>query len=89
MKTIKKIILNDAKLLTTDEMKHLFGGSGSSRTKCVSEGKSCTLYIPDHNRVLLPYSGECKTLRSGAWIRCACVVSEYSSDPSKPSHACQ
>ena len=89
MKTIKKIILTDAKMLTTDEMKHLFGGSGSSsRTKCMSEGKSCTLYIPDHKDVL-PYSGKCKTLRSGAWIRCACVVSEYSSDPSKPSHACQ
>ena len=29
MKPIKRVVLKDAKLLSTDEMKHLFGGNGN------------------------------------------------------------
>lgn len=88
MKKIKKIVLKDAKLLSTQEMKNLFGGSGSSGVSCKSNGKECTLYILDHNNVWMPHTGTCQTLQSGGWFRCACVVSKYSSNPDKPSNVC-
>lgn len=37
MKQIKKVVLKDAKLLSTNEMKLLFGGSGSKMTSCTTD----------------------------------------------------
>lgn len=37
MKPIKRVVLKDAKLLSTDEMKHLFGGSGTQMTNCTTD----------------------------------------------------
>lgn len=89
MKTIKRVVLKTATQLSETEMKQVFGGSGTNSGACKHEGTGCTLMIPNHKGVYLPYTGRCTTETSGAWRRCACVVSQYSSDPSKPSHACQ
>lgn len=91
MKTIKPIALKKAKVLSNEEMKHLFGGSSteSGKSVCHPEGKSCTLMVKlSGQRGYLPFSGRCKTLSSGAWKRCACVAGDYSSDPSHESYAC-
>ena len=91
MKSIKLIALKEAKLITNEEMKNLFGGSstGSGSSICNPEGKPCTLMVKLSGQSgYLPYSGTCKTLTSGAWKRCACVAGDYSSDSSHESNAC-
>lgn len=91
MKQIKKIALKKAKILSEEEMKHLFGGSstGSGSSVCHPEGKTCTLMVKLSGQTgYLPYTGQCTTLTSGAWKRCACVAGDYSSDDSHASNAC-
>lgn len=89
MKKINPITLKDAKVLSIEEMKLLFGGSAAKNSAiCQSEGKRCTLMVQFWGSGYLPFTGQCKTLTSGAWKRCACVAGDYSSDPSKPSNAC-
>lgn len=52
MKKIRKIALKKARILSNEEMKHLFGGSG------VTPGSGCILECSDGNRIMKTLS-EC------------------------------
>lgn len=83
MKPIKKVVLKDAKVLSSYEMKNLFGGSGTSGIKC--KVGTCNLYI---HELGVTVSGICKIGMSGGYTRCYCKNGKYSSDPNKESTQC-
>jgi len=87
MKTLKKLQLNDAKVLSNSEMKKILGGTGTgtgTEIRC-SVNSSCQLYI---TTLGIQVTGKCQEIVIGGYTRCACVNGEYSSDFSKLSAAC-
>lgn len=66
MKNIHRIVLKDAKILSLDEMKHLFGGSGASMTSCSTDcGSQPSKTITDCIGTCTAISGE-SVICSGA-----------------------
>lgn len=74
MKSIRPIVLKDAKVLSIEEMKHLFGGSGGSGSSTVSATCSidaaCTVNI--NNAAV---SGTCIATTTTTGITCGCTIS--------------
>lgn len=70
MKSIKSIALKEAKILSNEEMKLLFGGSGGDsnlEVKCGDENTSCKITIENIN-----YSGSCKGSVTDTTVSCYC-----------------
>lgn len=72
MKSIKPIALKEAKVLSNEEMKHLFGGSAADSriTTVCHENDKCT--ITDYG---ISYSGKCRAVLSESSLDCYCVFS--------------
>ncbi len=69
MKSIKPIALKEAKILSNEEMKHLFGGSGGDSgliAKC-NEKAACTVSSGG-----VDYSGTCKASVTSTSVSCYC-----------------
>lgn len=69
MKSIKPIALKEAKILSNEEMKLLFGGSGgdSGLTAKCNESAACTVSYGG-----VGYSGTCKALVTSTSVSCYC-----------------
>ncbi len=84
MKTIKPIALKEAKILSNEEMKHLFGGSGSDSgvtAECTSA--ACTVVEGD-----VSYSGTCTAIVTESTLSCVCRFSGANLSVSSPDSTC-
>ena len=73
MKRIKPIALKNAKILSNEEMKHLFGGSGGDGglvAEC-NTNASCTIVVSGSTS----YLGTCKAMVTGSSVSCFCEFS--------------
>ena len=71
MKSIKPIALKEAKILSNEEMKHIFGGSGSDSgvtAECTSA--ACTIVKENAS-----YSGTCTATVTDSSLSCVCRFS--------------
>lgn len=85
MKSIKPIALKEAKLLSNEEMKHLFGGSGNNSdlvAKCNSDAQ-CTISDGSTN-----YQGSCKAIVTSTSVSCMCTFSSGNVTLSGSDSAC-
>lgn len=57
MKSLKKLQLNDAKVLSNSEMKHILGGTGAATTHCL---QACA--CPDGKKYYVSCDVACSTL---------------------------
>lgn len=75
MKTIKRVVLKEATILSQEEMKLIFGGSSLSPDKLVRKvckvGVSCSVTY-NSGTVL---TGTCQGKYSGGTVSCFCYVS--------------
>lgn len=75
MKTIKRVVLKEATILSQEEMKLIFGGSSLSPDKLVRKvckvGVSCSVSYKS-GTVL---TGTCQGKYSGGTVSCFCSVS--------------
>lgn len=75
MKTIKRVVLKEATILSQEEMKLIFGGSSLSPDKLVRKvckvGVSCSVTY-NSGTVL---TGTCQGKYSGGTVSCFCSVS--------------
>lgn len=79
MKSIKPIALKEAKILSNEEMKHLFGGSAadSGLTAECKNGAACTIIDGSTH-----YAGKCVAEVTSTSVSCTC---QFSSDDLKIS----
>lgn len=75
MKTIKRVVLKEATILSQEEMKLIFGGSSLSPDKLVRKvckvGVSCS--VTYNSETVL--TGTCQGKYSGGTVSCFCSVS--------------
>ena len=70
MKSIKPIALKEAKILSNEEMKLLFGGSGGNsnlEVKCGDENTACNVTSGG-----MKYSGTCTGSATDTTVSCYC-----------------
>jgi hypothetical protein len=85
MKSIKPIVLKEAKFLSNEEMKHIFGGSAVD-TRLTAEcnpGATCT--ITDGST---SYTGTCSAVVTSSSISCTCKFSGGAISVSGTDSAC-
>ena len=72
MRSIKPVALKEAKILSNEDMKHLFGGSGSDSglTAECNPGADCS-FIDGSTK----YVGICSAIVTSTSISCPCVFS--------------
>ena len=75
MKTIKRVVLKEATILSQEEMKLIFGGSSLSPDKLIKKtckvGEDCSLKFQSG----VTMTGTCQGMYSGGSVSCFCVVS--------------
>ncbi len=75
MKTIKRVVLKEATILSQEEMKLIFGGSSLSPSQLINRtckvNSSCSVTFPTGNVL----TGNCQGMYSGGSVSCFCVVS--------------
>lgn len=84
MKSIKPIALKEAKILSNEEMKHLFGGSGGDND-LTAECNSGTCTFKEGNTT---YVGSCAAIVTTSSFSCFCVFSSGDFTVSGSSSAC-
>lgn len=85
MKSIKPIALKEAKILSNEEMKHLFGGSGGDSSliaKC-NENATCSFSSGG-----VEYSGTCKASVTSTSVSCYCEFNSGGLKVSGSDSAC-
>ena len=85
MKSIKPIALKEAKILSNEEMKHLFGGSGndSGLTAECNPGATCSFTVGSTS-----YTGSCSALVTSTSVSCPCIFSSGGLTISGSDSAC-
>lgn len=85
MKSIKPIALKEAKILSNEEMKHLFGGSGSDSglTAECNPRVACSFTVGS-----VSYTGSCSAIVTSTSISCPCVFSSGDLTISGSDSAC-
>jgi natural product precursor len=72
MKSIKPIALKEAKILSNEEMKHLYGGSGSDSDVSATCNADTNCTVTDGGT---SYSGSCIASVSNTTLKCVCKYS--------------
>lgn len=85
MKSIKPIALKEAKILSNEEMKHLFGGSGgdSGLTAKCNANATCSFTSGG-----VDYSGICKASLTPTSLSCYCEFNSGGLKVSGTDNAC-
>lgn len=85
MKSIKPIALKEAKILSNEEMKHLFGGSGSDSNLTAECKPDATCSFTEGGT---SYTGSCSAVVTSTSISCPCVFSSGGLTISGSDSAC-
>ena len=85
MKSIKPIALKETKILSNEEMKHIFGGSGgdSELTAECNPGAACSF-----TNGSTTYKGSCSADVTSTSISCPCIFSSGDLTISGSDSAC-
>ena len=91
MKPIKRVVLKDAKLLSTDEMKHLFEGNGNLTisqliNKTCKVNTACTVVYTSGSSGFAAKTGTCQGSYSNGSVTCFCEVGGVATSSTNLSH---
>ncbi len=91
MKTIKRIALKDAKILTNEEMKLLFGGSAMTEQQLINKtckvNESCSVvFLGPSGSGNVTRTGTCQGSATTGSVSCYCEVNGHPTSSTHLSH---